>query len=79
MQYSSDAERFEMALKTPLSGYFTSGHSWSQDNEGHFWSSTWHNDKNMKSLAVTYNNVYSSTSSSYRTTAYSVRCVFDES
>ena len=36
MQYSSDAERFEMALKTPLSGYFTSGHSWSQDNEGRF-------------------------------------------
>ena len=39
--YSSDANNFQTALSTPLSGYFYSGMAYGQGYYGFFWSSTW--------------------------------------
>jgi len=69
-----NAQAFQTALSTPLSGYFGSGKASNQGNYGYFWSSTWYNGNSMYYLRV-YSSSVSPQSNNSRLVGYSVRCL----
>jgi uncharacterized protein (TIGR02145 family) len=79
-QYSgstpSQTSAFQVALSTPLSGYFSNGKAYYHGDSGTFWSSTWYNNQYMYYLLVNATSV-DPNDAIVRRYGQSVRCLVD--